>query len=438
MSRAGQTFTYDAEGYPQSVTNTTTNSSSTYLYANGSLLVQRDPASSQVILYLPWGEEIHLNTSGTGTVSGLRYHTSSPDGIVLVRSSAGTLTYELTDSRDTAATTVDAGSLGVTRRYLDPYGNARGPAPTAWPDQHGYLNEPSDPSTGLSLLGTRQYDPVSGRFLSVDPIMDATDPQQTNGYVYAGDNPVSHADPSGAMLVDPGGGGGGCVCPPPHRTPAPPPPTYNYYYYPVYTPPTYYWFLNFFAPPVVRPTPPAPPKPPAPRPPPFCDFGISLFCSGLLNTNRNSDSGGSQGILSKLPRLGGCAITWIGVCLGGGATVGIGLNLSKTGKKGGTGVGRPNGGPRRGGGNEPPWGGRIPPRAPGYVRGPSPKEVPTDPAEWETVKGLLRKLAYIIALAAYAYFTICETDEAFCQHHSPPPPPPHTWCHAQTCIGPAP
>ena len=133
---------------------------------------------------------------------------------------------------------------------------------------------------------------------------------------------------------------------------------------------------------------------------------------------------------------------WVGTCLGGGGTVGINLS-KKGGGKGGTGVGRPNGGPRRGGGNEPPWGGRVQPGAPGYVkRPPGRTDVGgTDPSEWASVSGLLRKLAYIIALAAAAIVAICETNEAFC-HRSPPqppPPPPHnTWCHAQACIGPPP
>src|SRR5262249_43467091 len=158
--------------------------------ADGSLLIQRDPASSQAILYLPYGEEIHLNTAG-GTLSGLRYYSSSPDGVVLERSSSGPLTYELTDSRGTATPRVAASTMAVVRRYVDPYGAIRGTAPAGWPDQHGYLGQAIDPTTGLSLTGARQYDPVTGRFLSVDPILESGDHRQMNGYAYAGDDPVN-------------------------------------------------------------------------------------------------------------------------------------------------------------------------------------------------------------------------------------------------------
>jgi RHS repeat-associated protein len=42
-----------------------------------------------------------------------------------------------------------------------------------------------DTSTGLTHLGAREYDPELGRFISVDPIMDLSDPQQMHGYTYS-------------------------------------------------------------------------------------------------------------------------------------------------------------------------------------------------------------------------------------------------------------
>jgi hypothetical protein len=58
------------------------------------------------------------------------------------------------------------------------------------------------------MLGARYYDPAIGRFLSVDPIMDLTDPEQWNGYAYANSNPVTHSDPTG---LKPDGCGSDCI-----------------------------------------------------------------------------------------------------------------------------------------------------------------------------------------------------------------------------------
>jgi hypothetical protein len=60
----------------------------------------------------------------------------------------------------------------------------------------------------MENLGSREYDPGSGRFLSNDPVMEADDPTQLGGYDYAGNDPVSGSDPTGLMLVDPVSGMG--------------------------------------------------------------------------------------------------------------------------------------------------------------------------------------------------------------------------------------
>jgi predicted nucleic acid-binding protein len=43
---------------------------------------------------------------------------------------------------------------------------------------------------------------VIGKFISVDPVIEYTQPQQINGYAYANNSPVTHADPSGMILAD--------------------------------------------------------------------------------------------------------------------------------------------------------------------------------------------------------------------------------------------
>jgi RHS repeat-associated protein len=90
-------------------------------------------------------------------------------------------------------------------RQETPYGGPRGTAPSSWPDNNGFLGKPADINTGLTVLGARQYDPTTGRFLSVDPVLNASNPSLMGGYAYAADNPVTQSDPSGLMPCIPGG-----------------------------------------------------------------------------------------------------------------------------------------------------------------------------------------------------------------------------------------
>ena len=55
----------------------------------------------------------------------------------------------------------------------------------------------TDTVAGLTHLGAQEYDPGLGRFVSVDPLLDPSDPQQVDGYSYADANPVTNADPWG-------------------------------------------------------------------------------------------------------------------------------------------------------------------------------------------------------------------------------------------------
>jgi RHS repeat-associated protein len=57
---------------------------------------------------------------------------------------------------------------------------------------HGSL---LDVQTGLQLKGERWYSPDLGRFVSEDPIQDGT-----NWFLFAGNDPVNYADPSGLSM----------------------------------------------------------------------------------------------------------------------------------------------------------------------------------------------------------------------------------------------
>jgi RHS repeat-associated protein len=77
---------------------------------------------------------------------------------------------------------VSASTQAITRRYYDPYGSPAGTVPSSWPDALGFVGQPADPATSLDLLGARQYDPVTGAFLSLDPVFEAGSPLQMGGY----------------------------------------------------------------------------------------------------------------------------------------------------------------------------------------------------------------------------------------------------------------
>jgi RHS repeat-associated protein len=56
-------------------------------------------------------------------------------------------------------------------------------------------------ATGLLYYHARMYDPVLGRFVSVDTVTpNQTDPQQLNRYSYAGNNPLKNTDPTGHWI----------------------------------------------------------------------------------------------------------------------------------------------------------------------------------------------------------------------------------------------
>ena len=85
-----------------------------------------------------------------------------------------------------------SGAIQGWRTVYEPYGDqvftneADGPA---------YTGHVSDALTTLTYMQARYYDPVAGRFLSVDPV--AASPESFNRYWYANNNPYKYIDPEG-------------------------------------------------------------------------------------------------------------------------------------------------------------------------------------------------------------------------------------------------
>jgi RHS repeat-associated protein len=197
ISRPGphgqQTLTWDVEGHLASLTDSA--GASSYLYtADGDRFITRDPSGVTMDL---GPVELRLSAS-SNTVTATHFYAMG--GRLVGQRTAAGVTWLATDLHGTDQIAIDAASQAVTRRWFTPYGERRGPA-VAWVSDKGYLRGTAEAS-GLTLLGAREYDPATGRFVSVDPVLAPGDPTQTNGYSYAGDSPVTSADPSGLMKTD--------------------------------------------------------------------------------------------------------------------------------------------------------------------------------------------------------------------------------------------
>ncbi|MFD3542997.1 ricin-type beta-trefoil lectin domain protein [Streptomyces sp. NPDC058662] len=176
----------------------------TYIYDAGGNRLIEETGSSRT-LYL--GEaEITVSKAGQA-IDAIRYY-DGPGGVTtrrtLGKATGHRLNVLLSDHHNTATASVEqAVGQKIVRRKADLYGNTRGVVPATWPGDRGFLGTGvEDSTTGLTHVGAREYDPTTGRFISVDPLIDITDPLQMNGYTYANGNPVTNRDPSGLAIEE--------------------------------------------------------------------------------------------------------------------------------------------------------------------------------------------------------------------------------------------
>lgn len=191
-----QTYTWDSEGHLSTVSTddgTGGTTTSSYVYdADGNRLITRTPTTTTLFL---GATEITL-TAGSTTPKATRYYDLG-GGNQAVRTDDGTLSFLISDHHGTGQLAVDATTQAMQQTRTTPFGTPRGTEAPAWPGDKGFVGGTEDPTTGLTHLGARDYDPTTGRFISVDPVLDTSNPQQLNGYAYAEANPVTKSDPTG-------------------------------------------------------------------------------------------------------------------------------------------------------------------------------------------------------------------------------------------------
>ena len=88
-----------------------------------------------------------------------------------------------------------SGSLTASTSY-DAWGNPETTGGLTTYTPFGFAGGYTDP-TGLLYLINRYYDPATGQFVSVDPMVDQTG----QPYAYTGDDPVNDVDPLGLSFM---------------------------------------------------------------------------------------------------------------------------------------------------------------------------------------------------------------------------------------------
>ncbi|MFI2375403.1 RHS repeat-associated core domain-containing protein [Streptomyces sp. NPDC018964] len=194
--------TEPVEGKPDDVTE--------YVYdADGNRLIAR--TAKETTLYL---DSTQVTVAKGSTEAEATRTLDLAGGHQAVIDDDGSVSFTIADHQASGQLAIDAADQELTQRRTLPFGGIRGTRPSNWPGVRGFVGGVDDSeSTGLQHLGAREYDPATGRFISVDPLLTPGDPQALNAYAYSNNNPVTFSDPDGLLCIHgaPGGGADG-IC----------------------------------------------------------------------------------------------------------------------------------------------------------------------------------------------------------------------------------
>ena len=119
----------------------------------------------------------------------------------IARITNGTPTYLHMDHLGSVQTITSANGLVLCREQYTPFGQTLS-NPFCNKDQAGYTGHIKDSATGLNYMQARYYDPLIGRFLSIDPVGFSPDmPFMFGRYTYVNNDPVNAIDPDGKQMV---------------------------------------------------------------------------------------------------------------------------------------------------------------------------------------------------------------------------------------------
>ena len=188
------TFTFDKANRLKA--STINGVASTYRYDGLGRRMQQTEAG--VSSYFVYGQAGQLLFSQDGVNRFNHIHLAGSlvaKRLVPFSGGATSIRYQHTDALGSpVAETSETGAV-LQRERMTAYGE---PADGTWQSGSGFTGHQMDATSKLVYMQQRYYDPVSGRFLSADPVN--TDPntgRNFSRYWYADDNPHMNIDPDG-------------------------------------------------------------------------------------------------------------------------------------------------------------------------------------------------------------------------------------------------
>lgn len=220
-------YGYDANGWITRIARAGQNTNLTYNLA-GQLASVSGAGGSVSYVYDAAGRRIGVS-NGSSTLRALRANPilgayENPQAIFdqdsnlvqsflyagdtpLLRTNAAGTVYYLTDAMGSViGLTDESGNLLGSVKY-DAYGvefdqTGDMAIPTAAGGDFRFHGQWKDGNTGFYYMRARDYDPVTGRFLSTDPAEpNLGEPESLNRYAFANNNPYLYSDPSGRFTL---------------------------------------------------------------------------------------------------------------------------------------------------------------------------------------------------------------------------------------------
>jgi RHS repeat-associated protein len=199
LSAGSRTFTYDLANRVKATTQGNTTTTYTYDGDGKRLQASTGTQASKKTNFLwdvnRWLPQLALERDGNSSL--LRRYTYGQRRISMT--SGSNTSYSIHDGLSSVSNLTSAtGTTQWTWSY-EPFGSIRTEQKASGQQPDNFLKfagEYMDP-TGLYHMRARQYDPVSGRFLTRDPLCRRPGSPAVSGYAYADDLPTKLVDPSG-------------------------------------------------------------------------------------------------------------------------------------------------------------------------------------------------------------------------------------------------